>query len=178
MADPFVAEIRIFSFNFPPKGWAFCDGQLMSISQNTALFTLLGVNYGGDGRTTFALPNLDGAIPIHQGQGPGLSARSIGDSGGAEAVTLTDSQMPAHNHGLMAANAKGDVPVPAANTALAGSSGGNAYQDNTSSTAGGDELQQPAGRRREPAPQQPDAVSDALLQHRPAGRVPARAAAR
>jgi microcystin-dependent protein len=129
MADPFVAEIRIFPFNFPPKGWAFCDGQAMSITQNTALYTLLGLSYGGDGKATFALPNLDGAIPVHQGQGQGLTGRSLGESGGADTVTLLDTEMPVHNHGLMAADAQADVRAPAPNTALARSTGGNAYQD-------------------------------------------------
>ena len=173
MADPFVAEIRIFPFNFAPKGWAFCDGHPMAISQNTALFSLLGTFYGGDGKTTFALPNLSGAAPMHQGQGPGLSDRFLGETGGADFVTLIDAEMPAHNHGLMAANFPADIKTPTANTALARSTGGNAYQDNTSQNLVLHELQQPAHRRLEPAAQQPDAVPDAQLQHRPAGRVPA-----
>jgi microcystin-dependent protein len=98
MATPFVGEIRIFSLNFAPKGWAFCNGQLLSISQNTALFSLLGTQYGGDGRTTFALPNLQGSAPLHQGQGPGLSSRVIGEAGGEAAVTLIESELPAHTH--------------------------------------------------------------------------------
>ena len=98
MADPFVGEIRTFGFNFPPTGWAQCNGQLLPISQNTALFSLLGTNYGGDGRTTFALPNLQGASPMAQGQGPGLSDRYIGELGGAGSVTLIQSEMPAHTH--------------------------------------------------------------------------------
>lgn len=102
MADPFVAEIRIFPFNFAPRGWAFCEGQLIPISQNTALFSLLGTTYGGDGKSTFALPNLKGRSPLQQGQGPGLSPRELGESGGAEAVTLTAEQMPGHAHGLQA----------------------------------------------------------------------------
>ena len=98
MADPFVAEIRIFPFNFAPKGWAFCDGQLMPISQNTALFSLLGTTYGGDGKSTFALPNLQGSAAMHPGQGPGLSLRDLGEIGGVESVTLLSSEMPAHAH--------------------------------------------------------------------------------
>src|SRR5689334_1143608 len=98
MSDPFVAEIRIFAGNFAPKGWAFCDGQIMSISQNTALFSLLGTTYGGDGRSTFALPNLQGSGPLQQGQGPGLSLYDLGQTGGASAVTLLNSEMPAHSH--------------------------------------------------------------------------------
>ena len=98
MADPFVAEIRIFGFNFPPTGWAFCNGQLLPISQNTALFSLLGTFYGGDGKSTFALPNLQGSAPIHQGQGSGLSLYSLGQTGGSETVTLLQSEIPAHSH--------------------------------------------------------------------------------
>ena len=98
MATPFVAEIRIFPFNFPPTGWAFCDGQLMPISQNTALFSLLGTTYGGDGKSTFALPNLQGNNPMQQGQGPGLSLRDLGEQGGEQAVTLLVSEIPAHTH--------------------------------------------------------------------------------
>jgi len=102
MADPFVAEIRIFPFNFAPRGWAFCDGQLMPISQNTALFSLLGTTYGGDGKSTFALPNLRGRSPLQHGQGPGLSMRWLGESGGTAEVTLTTTQVPSHGHGLLA----------------------------------------------------------------------------
>ena len=98
MADPFVAEIRIFGFNFAPSGWALCDGQLMPISQNTALFSLLGTTYGGDGRSTFALPDLQDRSPMHSGQGPGLSLRDLGETGGSETVTLLESEMPAHTH--------------------------------------------------------------------------------
>src|SRR5215203_378654 len=98
MADPFVGEIRTFGFNFPPTGWAQCNGQLLPISQNTALFALLGTYYGGDGRSTFALPNLQGASPMNQGQGPGSSDRVIGETGGAEYFTLIQSEMPAHTH--------------------------------------------------------------------------------
>ena len=98
MADPFVAEIRIFGFNFPPTGWAFCNGQLMPISQNTALFSLLGTTYGGDGKSTFALPNMQDNAPMHPGQGPGLSLHDLGETGGAESVTLLVSEMPFHNH--------------------------------------------------------------------------------
>lgn len=102
MADPFVAEIRIFACNFAPRGWAWCNGQILPISQNTALFSLLGTTYGGDGRSTFALPNLQGSAPMHPGQGPGLSPRSLGEAAGSEAVTLLQTEMPFHTHGLMA----------------------------------------------------------------------------
>lgn len=98
MSDPFVAEIRIFAGNFAPRGWAFCDGQLMPISQNTALFSLLGTTYGGDGRSTFALPNLQGSVPVGGGQGNGLSYYELGEVGGSATVTLLPSEMPAHTH--------------------------------------------------------------------------------
>ena len=100
MADPFVAEIRMFPFNFAPRGWAWCDGQLLPLSQNTALFSLLGTTYGGDGRSTFALPNLQGSAPMHPGQGPGLSLHDLGETGGSETVTLLQSEIPTHSHAL------------------------------------------------------------------------------
>jgi microcystin-dependent protein len=100
--DPFVAEIRIFPFNFAPTGWAFCDGQLLTISQNTALFSLLGTFYGGDAKVTFGLPNLQGASAMHQGQGPGLSLYSLGQTGGEDYVTLLTSEMPGHTHNVQA----------------------------------------------------------------------------
>jgi microcystin-dependent protein len=100
--DPFVAEVRIFGFNFAPKGWATCDGQLLPISQNTALFSLLGTMYGGDGKSNFALPNLDGSTCIHAGQGPGLSERVQGETSGSDFVTLINAEMPVHNHSLNA----------------------------------------------------------------------------
>jgi microcystin-dependent protein len=113
MADPFVAEIRIFPFNFAPKGWAFCDGQLLPISQNTALFSLLGTVYGGDGKSTFALPDLQGSAAMHPGQGQGLSLRDLGQIGGTETVTLLQSEMPAHALGVgRASTAAGDVVTP------------------------------------------------------------------
>ncbi|MBK9940975.1 MAG: phage tail protein [Kouleothrix sp.] len=123
MADPFVAEIRIFPFNFAPKGWAFCDGQLMPISQNTALFSLLGTTYGGDGKSTFALPNLQGNAPMHPGQGPGLSLHDLGETGGSETVTLLQSEIPVHSHALMASNADSNSQAPDQNL-LAGGVGG------------------------------------------------------
>src|SRR6187200_734747 len=103
MADQFVAEIRIFPFNFAPTGWAFCDGQLLPISQNTALFSLLGTTYGGDGKSTFALPDLQGKSPMHPGQGPGLSLHDLGEEGGSKTVTLLQSEIPLHSHSLRAA---------------------------------------------------------------------------
>ncbi len=98
MADPFVAEIRIFPFNFAPTGWAFCDGQIMPLSQNTALFALLGTTYGGDGKSTFALPDLQGNAPLCAGQGAGTSLYDLGQMGGAQFVTLLQSEIPFHNH--------------------------------------------------------------------------------
>jgi microcystin-dependent protein len=108
MADPFVAEIRIFPFNFAPKGWAWCDGQLMPLSQNTALFSLLGTTYGGNGKSNFALPDLQGRAPMHPGQGPGLSLHDLGETGGSETVTLLESEIPSHSHTRNASTAAAD----------------------------------------------------------------------
>ena len=102
MSEPFVAEIRIFAGNFAPRGWAFCNGQLLPISQNTALFSLIGTTYGGDGRSTTALPNLQGRAPMHPGRGPGLTLRRLGEQGGVDSVTLLEAQMPNHQHTQMA----------------------------------------------------------------------------
>ncbi|MCA1590666.1 MAG: tail fiber protein, partial [Acidobacteria bacterium] len=118
MADPFVAEIRIFPFNFAPKGWAFCNGQILPISQNTALFSLLGTTYGGDGRSTFALPNLQGSAPMHPGQGPGLSLHDLGETGGSQTVTLLTSEIPVHTH-TMSARPTGAVPPQSSPVGLA-----------------------------------------------------------
>lgn len=112
-ADPFVAEIALFPFNFAPKGWAWCNGQLMPISQNTALFSLLGTYYGGDGKSTFALPNLNGRAPLQWGQGPGLSERYLGEEGGSETVTLLESEIPSHAHTLMASPSGARTANPA-----------------------------------------------------------------
>jgi microcystin-dependent protein len=131
MADPFVAEIRIFAGNFAPTGWALCNGQLLPISQNTALFSLVGTFYGGDGKTTFGLPNLQGSAPMHQGQGPGLSERVVGEQGGEQAVTLLTTEMPAHSHTLMATNQLSQLPDPQ-NHALARANA-NAYAQNPAS---------------------------------------------
>ncbi|HEX8173537.1 MAG TPA: tail fiber protein [Pyrinomonadaceae bacterium] len=110
--DPFVAEIRIFPFNFAPKGWAFCDGQLLPLSQNTALFSLLGTTYGGDGKSTFALPDLQSRAPMHPGQGNGLSLHDLGEEAGSETVTLLQSEIPAHQHILMCLPAPADTNLP------------------------------------------------------------------
>lgn len=109
MATPFIAEIRMFGFNFPPRGWATCDGQLLAIAQNQALFSLLGTTFGGNGVTTFALPNLKGRLPYHWGQGIGLSSYTLGQSGGEENHTLTLSEIPTHNHQIPASNADSNV---------------------------------------------------------------------
>jgi microcystin-dependent protein len=112
MAEPFLSEIRIMSFNFPPKGWAFCNGQLLPINQNQALFALLGTTYGGNGQTNFALPNLQGRVPIHMGSG-----HTLGERGGEQAHTLAISEVPVHTHALMASTTDGNAPVPFANGA-------------------------------------------------------------
>ncbi len=112
MSNPFLAEIRIVPFGFAPKGWAFCDGQLLPISQNTALFSLLGTTYGGNGTSTFALPNLQGAAPMHAGQGPGLSLRDLGETGGEDAVTLLQTEIPTHSHAAQGLNAKAGQTSP------------------------------------------------------------------
>ena len=127
MSDQFVAEIRIFPFNFPPTGWAFCNGQLMPISQNTALFSLLGTYYGGDGKSTFALPDLQGSAPMQQGQGQGLSDRVLGEMSGVESITLLVSEIPVHMHTLKAIIDPGDNSVPGPTMVLATSAGATAY---------------------------------------------------
>jgi len=123
MADQFVGEIRIFGFNFAPTGWATCDGQLMPISQNTALFSLLGTTYGGDGKSTFALPNLQGCTPLHFGQGPGLSLRDLGETGGTPTVTLLQTEIPQHTHALQGYAGAGNQTDPAGHTWAAAHSG-------------------------------------------------------
>lgn len=127
MADPFVAEIRIFPFGFAPKGWATCDGQILPLSQNTALFSLLGTTYGGDGKSNFALPNLAGSAPMHPGQGPGLSLHDLGEIGGVQNVTLLQSEMPFHNHGMQGDFTQSDIPGPTNLTCYSRSTPGNAY---------------------------------------------------
>ena len=115
MADPFVAEIRIFPFNFAPSGWAMCNGQLLPLSQNTALFSLLGTTYGGDGKSNFALPNMQGSAPMHPGQGQGLSLRDLGEMSGVESITLLQSEMPVHTHFLQASGAEATTITAAGN---------------------------------------------------------------
>ena len=135
MADQFVAEIRIFSFNFAPRGWAFCQGQTMPISQNTALFSLLGTMYGGDGKSTFGIPNLQGVAPMFYGQGPGLSLYDQGQTGGSGTVTLLENEMPSHNHGLMSANVPGNQKIPDATMNLSRSAQGSIYNAATAPLA-------------------------------------------
>lgn len=122
MSDQFLGEIRIFGLNFAPTGWAFCNGQLLPLSQNTALFSLLGTNYGGDGRSNFALPNLQNRAPLHPGQGPGLSLRELGETGGEQTVTLLQTEMPQHTHSTVQAKSAGGSNDPKDNLwATAGS---------------------------------------------------------
>ncbi len=130
MADPFVAEVRIFPFNFAPKGWAWCDGQILPLSQNTALFSLLGTTYGGNGQSTFALPDFQGSAVVHAGQGPGLSTYFEGQRGGSETVTLLESEIPSHPHQLKADPNVAETPDPSANS-LARATSINAYQTNS-----------------------------------------------
>ena len=122
MSEPFVGEIRMFAGNFAPRGWAFCDGQLLAVSQNDALFSLLGTIYGGDGRTTYGLPDLRGRIPIHAGSGPDLSSRNLGSKSGAEKVTLTVNQLPSHRHTWKAASASAQNRTPVGNALASPSS--------------------------------------------------------
>lgn len=131
MADPFVAEIRIFPFNFAPRGWAWCDGQLLPLSQNTALFSLLGTTYGGNGKSNFALPDLQGRTPMHPGQGPGLSLHDLGETGGSETVSLLESEIPSHNHGMLGAAEAAEENDPP-NHAFAVTVGNNIYSTATS----------------------------------------------
>ena len=145
MADPFVAEIRIFPFNFAPKGWAWCNGQLLPLSQNTALFSLLGTTYGGDGKSNFALPDLEGRAPMHPGQGPGLSLHDLGETGGSETVTLLQSEMPAHPHSVSGSSGPANLQAPAADRVL-GRANNNVYLDTPGNlTALAPEALAPAG---------------------------------
>jgi microcystin-dependent protein len=131
MSDPFIAEVRIWGLNFAPRGWAFCDGQLLPIAQNTALFSLIGTTYGGDGRTTTGLPDLQNRMPMGPGRGPGLTSRSLGEKVGSATQTLTVAQIPPHSHTAKANSARANLPDPS-NEELAG--GHNIYN----TTAGTD----------------------------------------
>ncbi|UXI69277.1 phage tail protein [Tahibacter amnicola] len=134
MADPFVAEIRIFPFNFAPTGWAFCDGQLLPISQNTALFSLLGTTYGGNGKSNFALPDMQGNAPMHPGQGQGLSLRDLGEIGGSQFVTLIQSEMPVHTHAMQGQNSNSNLNDPATAVLARPFGGGNLYKTPSGAT--------------------------------------------
>ena len=131
MADPFVAEIRIFPFNFAPKGWAWCDGQLLPLSQNTALFSLLGTTYGGNGKSNFSLPDLQGRAPMHPGQGSGLSQHFLGETGGSENVTLLESEIPNHSHTLRGSVEDATQGTLAPGVSLSTSTGGALYNSTT-----------------------------------------------
>lgn len=149
--DPFVAEIRIFPFNFAPKGWAWCNGQILPLSQNTALFSLLGTTYGGDGKSNFALPNMQGNVPMHPGQGPGLSLHDLGETGGSQTVSLLESEIPSHSHTMMGVNLPSDQAAPSPTRGIARSVNAGAYvagstnpatvlmNDNMIAPAGGDQ---------------------------------------
>lgn len=127
MSEPFVGEVRMFAGNFAPRGWAFCDGQLLAVSQNDALFSLLGTIYGGDGRTTFGLPDLRGRLPLHAGHGPGLSDRRLGAKGGAEKVTLTVNQLPSHSHQFSATTSNATDNSPSSTMTVAKGVGFDPY---------------------------------------------------
>ncbi len=123
MSDQFLGEIRVFGFNFPPTGWAQCNGQLLPISQNTALFSLLGTTYGGNGATTYALPDLQGSVAMNHGQGAGLSLYDLGESGGSDTITLESSEIPAHTHAVRGQTNLGNIQEPAPTRSLARSGG-------------------------------------------------------
>jgi len=144
MSDPFVAEIRMFAGNFAPTGWAQCNGQLLPISQNTALFSLLGTYYGGDGKSTFALPNLQDSAPLHPGQGAGLSLYDLGQQGGSPFVTLLESELPSHNHIANAKTSLGNSQTPADQT-WAGSNNAKQYVNTAPNTAMSPFALSPAG---------------------------------
>ncbi len=135
MSEPFIAEIKIFAGDFAPRSWAFCDGQLLPVSQNTALFSIVGTEYGGDGRTTLALPNLQGRTAMHPGRGPGLISRRLGELDGAESITLNPAEMPAHNHSLQGTDAASDSGTPANTSAFSKPTGVRIYGETSSSAS-------------------------------------------
>jgi microcystin-dependent protein len=146
MADPFVAEIRIFPFNFAPRGWAWCDGQLLPLSQNTALFSLLGTTYGGDGKSNFALPDLQGRAPMFWGQGPGLSLHDLGEPGGTETVTLLESEIPNHTHAMRDHDIDlGELNAPSSTRSLAKSTNATIYTPAVNLTQMSPQALPPAG---------------------------------
>ncbi|MBA4175050.1 MAG: phage tail protein [Leptothrix sp. (in: Bacteria)] len=128
MSEPFIGEVRVFAGSFAPRNWAFCDGQLLPIAQNQALFSILGTTYGGDGRTNFALPDLRGRMPTHAGQGPGLTPHTLGERSGQPAVTLTAAQMPSHTHTLRAADGGATTGTPGPGVAMAATAGAKVYR--------------------------------------------------
>ncbi len=132
MSDQFLGEIRVFGFNFPPTGWAQCNGQLLPITQNTALFTLLGTTYGGNGATTFGLPDLQGSVAMQHGQGAGLSDYSLGELGGVDSVTLDPSEIPLHTHAVRGQTSTGNLQEAAPTRSLARSGGATIYTSNAS----------------------------------------------
>ena len=134
MSEPFVGEIRMFAGNFAPRSWAFCDGQLLAVSQNDALFSLLGTVYGGDGRTTFGLPDMRGRLSVHAGQGPGLSLRRLGAKAGQERVTLTTNEIPSHSHAYQGSTDAGNSNTPEGNV-LAGRASDATYIETPASTS-------------------------------------------
>lgn len=129
MADPFIGEVRPFAFDFTPRGWAACDGQLMLITQNVALYSILGATYGGDGKTTFGLPNLMGRVVVGAGAAPGLTPRALGEAGGVNAVTLLRSQVPTHRHAMRAGASRTPIRTPVPDAVLGLSAGGSAYAE-------------------------------------------------
>lgn len=147
MSEPFVAEIKMFGGNFAPRGYAFCDGQLMSIAQNTALFSLVGTTYGGDGRTTFGLPDLRGRFPLHPGAGPGLPTYRWGQKGGTAQQTLTVTQLPAHTHSLKAKNGQPDESNPGGGYPASLTNGTEGYSDSTNTTMNADVLSSVGGNQ-------------------------------
>jgi microcystin-dependent protein len=148
MSDPFVAEIRMFAGTFAPRGWALCNGALLPISQNTALFSLLGTTYGGDGKSTFGLPDLQGAAPMFHGQGPGLSPRDIGETGGSQTVALLASEVPPHGHSLGASGNDADVASPV--NASPGLTPSAAYRSDTDAAAAASALDPVGGGQPHP----------------------------
>lgn len=145
MSNPFLAEIRIFAGNFAPKGWAMCNGQILPISQNTALFSLLGTTYGGNGTNNFALPNLQGNSPMHPGQGPGLSLHDLGESGGAAAVTLNTFELPAHNHTANCNSGMGDQYAPTGFFWATDAGGNDEYKSSPDTNSNGKTNQMASG---------------------------------
>jgi microcystin-dependent protein len=143
--DGFIGEIRMFAGNFAPKNWAFCQGQILSIAQNTALFSILGTTYGGNGTTTFALPDLSGRVPVGVGQGPGLTPRQLGEINGTETVTLTTAQMPMHNHTVNAVTTEGNQNLPTGNLPANTKTLDKEYSDANTNTTMKSTMVNPAG---------------------------------